>query len=71
MLAAVTTAFVDGLAVHAAIDGSANPRVAYDVFWLALLGWRSSGAPTRSAPARFSPPTPPPSFAACRPPPCA
>jgi AcrR family transcriptional regulator len=38
MLAAVTTAFVDGLAVHAAIDGAANPRVAYDVFWLALLG---------------------------------
>lgn len=38
MLAAVTTAFVDGLAVDAAIDGAANPRVAFDVFWLALLG---------------------------------
>lgn len=38
MLAAVITAFVDGLAVDAAIDGAANPRVAFDVFWLALLG---------------------------------
>ena len=38
MLAAVTTAFVDGLAVNAAIDASENPRVAFDVFWLALLG---------------------------------
>lgn len=38
MLAAVTTAFVDGLSVGAAIDGAANPRVAFDVFWLALLG---------------------------------
>ena len=38
MLAAVTTAFVDGLAMDAAIDGAANPRVAFDVFWLALLG---------------------------------
>jgi AcrR family transcriptional regulator len=38
MLAAVITAFVDGLAVDAAMDGSANPRVAFDVFWLALLG---------------------------------
>jgi AcrR family transcriptional regulator len=38
MLAAVITAFVDGLAVDAAMDGAANPRVAFDVFWLALLG---------------------------------
>ncbi|CAA9330357.1 MAG: hypothetical protein AVDCRST_MAG40-1873, partial [uncultured Gemmatimonadaceae bacterium] len=38
MLAGVTTAFVDGLAMDAAIDGAANPRVAFDVFWLALLG---------------------------------
>lgn len=38
MLAAVITAFVDGLAVDAAMDDAANPRVAFDVFWLALLG---------------------------------
>jgi len=38
MLAAVITAFVDGLAVDAGTDGAANPRVAFDVFWLALLG---------------------------------
>ncbi|MFL5582486.1 MAG: TetR/AcrR family transcriptional regulator [Gemmatimonadaceae bacterium] len=34
MLAAVLVSFVDGLAVSAA----ANRRVAYDVFWLAVLG---------------------------------
>lgn len=34
MLAAVLVAFVDGLAVSA----SADRRVAYDVFWLAVLG---------------------------------
>ena len=38
MLAAVITAFVDGLAVSAAVDDNENPRVAFDVFWLALLG---------------------------------
>jgi AcrR family transcriptional regulator len=38
MLASVIVAFVDGLAVHAAVEASENPRVAFDVFWLALLG---------------------------------
>lgn len=37
MLAGVAVAFVDGLALHAAAAPGADHRVAFDVFWLALL----------------------------------
>ena len=44
MIAEVTVAFTDGLAVRATLDPRSpqhrapNPRVAFDVFWLAMLG---------------------------------
>jgi AcrR family transcriptional regulator len=44
MMAEVAVAFTDGLAVRATLDArephhrSASPRVAFDVFWLAMLG---------------------------------
>lgn len=38
LIADALVAFVDGLAVHAALDQASNPRVAFDVFWLAMLG---------------------------------
>ena len=38
MMADAIVAFIDGLAVHAALDPATNPRVAFDVFWLAMLG---------------------------------
>jgi AcrR family transcriptional regulator len=38
MLADVVVAFVDGLAADAAVEPERNHRVAFDVFWLALLG---------------------------------
>lgn len=37
LLADVIVAFVDGLAIHAALEPSHNHRVAFDVFWLSLL----------------------------------
>jgi len=38
MMADTIVSFIDGLAVHVALDPATNPRVAFDVFWLALLG---------------------------------
>ena len=38
LLADVQVAFVDGLAVSAGLEPESNPRAAFDVFWLALLG---------------------------------
>jgi TetR/AcrR family transcriptional repressor of bet genes len=38
LMADSVVAFVDGLAVNAALDPDGNPRVAFDVFWLAMLG---------------------------------
>ena len=38
MLADVVVAFIDGLATDAAVEPERNHRVAFDVFWLALLG---------------------------------
>ena len=42
LLAAVQVAFVDGLAIRSGLarnaeGASASPRVAFDVFWLAML----------------------------------
>ena len=37
LIAEAVLAFRDGLAVAAARDREANPRAAFDVFWLALL----------------------------------
>jgi AcrR family transcriptional regulator len=37
MMADVVIAFVDGLAIATASDPDSNPRVAFDVFWLAML----------------------------------
>jgi acetyl-CoA acetyltransferase len=37
LLAEVIVAFVDGLAVDAALAPEREPRVAFDVFWLSLL----------------------------------
>jgi AcrR family transcriptional regulator len=37
MMADVVIAFVDGLAIAASLDPEANPRVSFDVFWLAML----------------------------------
>lgn len=37
MLADVVVAFVDGLALDSASGASRDPRVAFDVFWLAML----------------------------------
>lgn len=37
MMAGVVVAFVDGLALSASLDPEANPRVAFDVFWLSML----------------------------------
>jgi AcrR family transcriptional regulator len=38
LMAEAVLAFRDGLAVAAARDSDANPRAAFDVFWLAMLG---------------------------------
>ncbi|MFL5575889.1 MAG: TetR/AcrR family transcriptional regulator [Gemmatimonadaceae bacterium] len=38
LIADTLVAFVDGLAVHTALVPDGNPRVAFDVFWLAMLG---------------------------------
>jgi AcrR family transcriptional regulator len=38
LLAAASTAFVDGLAAESGGDSAADSRVSFDVFWLALLG---------------------------------
>jgi AcrR family transcriptional regulator len=38
LMADAVVAFVDGLALDAAVGSSQDPRVSYDVFWLALLG---------------------------------
>jgi len=38
MLATAVVAFTDGLAVHAHLDPAGNARLAFDVFWLAMLG---------------------------------
>jgi AcrR family transcriptional regulator len=38
LMAGSVVAFVDGLALDAAVGSSHDPRVSYDVFWLALLG---------------------------------
>ena len=38
LLAEAIVAFIDGLAVQTALDPTANPRVAFDVFWLGMLG---------------------------------
>ena len=37
MMAEVVIAFVDGLAIAVSLDPETNPRVAFDVFWLAML----------------------------------
>ena len=37
LLADVTVAFVDGLAVEAAVEPDANHRLRFDVFWLSVL----------------------------------
>ena len=37
MMADVVNAFVDGLAIGVVLDPDTNPRVAFDVFWLAML----------------------------------
>jgi AcrR family transcriptional regulator len=37
LLADVIVAFIDGLAIHAALAPDANHRVAFDVLWLSLL----------------------------------
>ena len=37
LLADVVVAFVDGMAIHAALSPESNHRVAFDVFWLSLL----------------------------------
>ena len=38
LLADATVAFVDGLALDVANGAAREPRVSYDIFWLALLG---------------------------------
>jgi AcrR family transcriptional regulator len=38
MIAEAFTAFVDGIALDGVVSPSRNPRVAFDVFWLAILG---------------------------------
>lgn len=38
LMADSVVAFIDGLALDAAVRSSHDPRVSYDVFWLALLG---------------------------------
>lgn len=38
LIADSVLAFRDGLAIAAGRDGDANPRAAFDVFWLAMLG---------------------------------
>lgn len=38
LMADAAVAFVDGLALDAAIGSAREPRVSYDIFWLALLG---------------------------------
>lgn len=38
LLADATVAFVDGLALDVANGATRDPRVSYDIFWLALLG---------------------------------
>jgi len=38
LLADATVAFVDGLALDVANGTTRDPRVSYDIFWLALLG---------------------------------
>jgi AcrR family transcriptional regulator len=38
LMADSVVAFVDGLALDAAVGSSHDPRVSFDVFWLALLG---------------------------------
>ena len=38
LLAEASVAFADGLALDAAAGSARDPRVAFDVFWLALLG---------------------------------
>ena len=38
MLAEAIVAFIDGLAVQTSLDPATNPRVAFDVFWLGMLG---------------------------------
>jgi len=38
LIADSVLAFRDGLAIAASRDGDANPRAAFDVFWLAMLG---------------------------------
>lgn len=37
LLAGLTVAFVDGLAIEAEVEPDANLRVSFDVFWLAML----------------------------------
>jgi hypothetical protein len=38
LLAETAVAFVDGLALDVANGTTRDPRVSYDIFWLALLG---------------------------------
>lgn len=38
LLADATVAFIDGLALDVANGATRDPRVSYDIFWLALLG---------------------------------
>ena len=38
LLADAAVAFVDGLALDVANGATRDPRVSYDIFWLALLG---------------------------------
>jgi len=38
LLADAAVAFVDGLALDVAHGATRDPRVSYDIFWLALLG---------------------------------
>jgi AcrR family transcriptional regulator len=38
MIAETFTAFVDGIALDGVVSPARNPRVAFDVFWLAILG---------------------------------
>jgi hypothetical protein len=38
LLADAAVAFIDGLALDVANGTTRDPRVSYDIFWLALLG---------------------------------
>ncbi|MCU0627190.1 MAG: TetR/AcrR family transcriptional regulator [Gemmatimonadaceae bacterium] len=38
MIADTFVAFVDGIALDSVVTPSRNPRIAFDVFWLAILG---------------------------------